>query len=133
MAAALIIYVTPTGLVTRFVSKKFVSKSGYSCTEAIQGSIATDIDIANNGSSDDASANKSSFVCARRSARSTVAINSSIRVPLNFICSSQLFFADTALFCFFLAAPRKLHHSFSKVFTRRAVLSPHRGARQFLR
>ena len=44
----------------------------------------------------------------------------------------QFFFPGSALFCFFLAAPGKLHHRVSfKIISRHAVLSPHRDPGSF--
>ena len=73
--------------------------------------------------------------CALCSARSTVAIRSSIRVPVNFISNIPAFLLRTRpCSVFFLAAPGKLHHRvcFQNLYPARLTITAP-GARQFLR
>src|ERR1017187_295230 len=65
---------------------------------------------ANHGSSAIGSTTKPRSACALCSARSTVAIRCSIRLPVNVISLFPVFFSGRGLILFYLAAPAKLHH-----------------------
>ena len=72
-------------------------------------------------------------VCALCSARSTVAIRSSIRVPVNFICNVSSFLLRTRP-CFVFSWPLRENSTtefLSKIFTRHALRSPHREPGSF--
>jgi hypothetical protein len=69
---------------------------------------------------------------ALRSARSTVAIKLSIRVPVNVISNIPVFLPGPGLVLFLLGRSGKTPpQSFFKIFTRHALPSPHREPGSF--
>src|SRR5580658_169992 len=111
------------------------SYSAFSCTEANQGSTSNGSasnDSTKQGSTAGDLAAKAPSGCALCSARSTVAIRFSIRVPVNVISIFPFFFSERGLVFFLLGCSGKTPPQiFFKIFTRHALPSPHREPGSF--